>query len=71
MEIPNANIFEIVKDTAVFIIAIKYELIYGLSIGIFTFDVEQLEMSRSGHSQHFDSKWFGNGKRYGKHYNCC
>ena len=40
MDIPNTNILETVKDKAT--ITIKYEIIYGLLIDIFTVDVDQL-----------------------------
>ena len=39
--ISNENFFEIVKDDATITIAIKYEIIYGLSIDMFTFEVDQ------------------------------
>ena len=41
MHIPNEDIMEIVKDEGTITITIKYEIIYGLSIGIFAFVVVQ------------------------------
>ena len=41
MHIPTANILEIVKDKANFIISVKNEIIHVLSIGILAFDPDQ------------------------------
>ena len=40
MHILTANILKMVKDKAKITIAIKYEIIYGLLIGIFAFDLD-------------------------------
>ena len=41
MHIPNANILEMVKDKTTNTIVKKYEIIYCISIAIFTFDIDQ------------------------------
>ena len=40
--VPTAYILEIVKDKAELIIAIKYEITYGLLIDVFVFYVDPL-----------------------------
>ena len=42
MHILNTNILEMMKGKATITIAIKYEIIYELFIGILTFDVDQI-----------------------------
>ena len=65
MHIPNANILEMVKDKAKITIAIKYEIIYGLSIGILVLSKDQGQ----GHV-HFDDIYFENGELCSKNYHC-